>query len=180
MLASGFGTAKPNSEFINGIYGNSIDVTDVAATVTVIYFGIAPFLNAPVRLSVTTRHIAPVITVRSVSITDETCCADITPPARVRNRADIAPQISPQTALLIKNFLSGFPCEMKPDGVILPLISDFTFLKPVQQRGITAAVRTAASIGVIIPYPVIISAREVQANAISVDRRINIQRLMFL
>ena len=22
MLASGFGTAKPNSEFINGIYGN--------------------------------------------------------------------------------------------------------------------------------------------------------------
>ena len=37
MLASGFGTAKPNSEFINGIYGNSIDVTDVAATVTVIF-----------------------------------------------------------------------------------------------------------------------------------------------
>lgn len=43
MLASGFGTAKPNSKFINGIYGNSTDAADVTAAVTVIYFGIAPF-----------------------------------------------------------------------------------------------------------------------------------------
>ena len=72
MLASGCGTAKPNSEFINGIYGNSIDASDVEITATAIYFGTASLFIIPCRLSTAVTHIVPVIIVSNVSIDEET------------------------------------------------------------------------------------------------------------
>ena len=59
-------------------------------------------------------------------------------------------------------------------------MSVVTFLNPVQHIGITTEVSSAASIGVMIPLPDIISAIAVTERVTSIDKRMKMHRLIFL
>ena len=160
------------------MYGRSIAVSEVAITTLSKYLGIVLFLNEPGRLSTDSTAIVPVITVRSVSRADDTCAVGRSPLIIITNIALITPHIVPQARLLTKNILSPLPLEIKPDAVISLLISAVTFLKPVQQSGITTAVSNAASIGVTALLPVAISAIAVSENITRDESSAKIQRFM--